>query len=430
MEHLHLFLEVIPALAVIIGVARLCGRLIMFVGQPRVVGEMVSGVLLGPTLFGWLAPDMAQTLFPDQVKAVLFVLSNIGLSIYMFLVGMEMDLKSLRGNGMRHASALAVAGVLPAFALGFVAAWVLHPVISLPDVSPGVFAFFMGCAVSITAFPMLARILQEKGLTKTRIGSLSLLSASMVDAVAWCLLALVTAIATAKGAFSSVYTLLGGFLFAAVMFLIIKPLFRWLGDQVERKGTLSQGDLAIVLLMLLAAAWFTDYIGIFSVFGGFITGLVMPRTPTFQQAVHQRLFDFNVVFLLPIFFAYSGLNTKLDGLFSLTLLLPFLVILSISIIGKYGSCLVTMRSMGFSWRESSAIGGLMNARGLMELILINVGLTYGMISRDVFSMLVLMAIVTTAMAMPIYSWSLPPQHEKRLAALHGGEGRKNLQTAP
>jgi Kef-type K+ transport system membrane component KefB len=413
--NLELFLAVIPALAVILVTARLCGKAAILVGQPRVVGEMVAGVLLGPSLLGLLVPQIQQTLFPNDVKSVLYVFSNIGLTIYMFLVGAEMDHKLLGGPQLRRSILLATSGIVPAFALGVVVALYLHSSLAPAAISPLKFAIFMGCALSITAFPMLARILQERGLTNSLIGSLTLVAASIDDAVAWSFLAIVTAMVQAKSPIAGLYTIVGGVLFTLFMIVIVRPMIQGLGRQTEAEGKLSQNALAIVLLLLLGAAWFTDYIGIFSVFGGFITGLAMPRSPIFQRSLRDNLMDFNVVFLLPIFFTYSGLNTRLTGLTSMTLMLPFILVLLASTVGKYGGCAITMRFMGFSWRESSAIGGLMNARGLMELILLNLGLAYGMISQDLFSILVLMAVVTTACAMPIYRLSLPEQHEAQLS---------------
>ncbi|HEX6292667.1 MAG TPA: cation:proton antiporter [Herpetosiphonaceae bacterium] len=409
-----LFLAVVPALAVIVGFSQLMSRLALAVGQPRVVGEMVAGLLLGPSLFGLIAPELHQALFSPDVKAVLYVLGNIGLTTYMFLVGAEIDRDWLVGGQIQRAVILAVSGIVPSFLLGVAVGYWLHGALALEHISALKFAFFMGCASSITAFPMLARILQERGLSNSLIGSLTLVAASIDDAVAWSFLAIITAMFQARTLFAGLATILGGIMFTAMMLVVVRPMVRPLGDATERSGTLSQPGLAFVLLILLGAAWFTDYIGIFSVFGGFITGLCMPRTQILRRELRDRLLDFNVVLLIPVFFTYSGLNTRFNGLTGIALLVPFLIVLLAAVVGKYGGCGLTMRMMGFSWRQSSAIGGLMNARGLMELMLINLGLAYGMITQDVFSILMLMTIITTAMAMPIYRLSLPREHETEL----------------
>ncbi len=233
-----------------------------------------------------------------------------------------------------------------------------------------------------------------------------MIAASIDDAAAWCLLAVLTAIAQAKSVINGLYTGILGVLFVLIIFYIVKPLLKKLGNRVEAIGRLNQGDFAVILLLILTCAIYTDYIGIYSVFGGFILGIASPRGKVFLKEINEKFTYIVVVFLLPIFFTFSGLNTDLTGIFNLNLLIPAFVIIVVSIIGKYIGCMLFMKKMGFSWRESSAIGGLMNARGLMLLIVLNIGLSYNMITHDLYSILVLMTVITTMLAMPIYKYSM------------------------
>ncbi|TCS92389.1 cation:proton antiporter [Hazenella coriacea] len=402
-----LFLEVSLALAAIIAVARICGWLAYYIGQPRVVGEMIAGVLVGPSFLGLIAPEIQATIFPKDVIPVLFVLSNIGLALYMFLVGADVDHQKLTGKMYKHSMWLFASGLIPTFVLGGVIAYFFYDTLSLPHVNPIVFAIFLGASISLTAFPMLARILQEENLTHSRIGTLSLIAASLDDAAAWCLVALAVALAQAKSILIGLMAGFGGAIFAVLMLTVGKRLFRIIGEKTEQTKNLSHTHLAIILISVLLAAWFTDYIGIFSVFGGFITGLAMPKNPVFLRELHGKLSDIVIVFLVPIFFVYSGLNTQLTLISHASALVIFLIVLLASVAGKYGGCTLTMKLLGYSFREASAIGGLMNARGLMVLILVNIGFMYNIITKDLFAVLVLMAIVTTALAMPIYRFSYP-----------------------
>lgn len=410
---MELFLGVSLALAAIIAVARLCGWLAYYIGQPRVVGEMIAGVLVGPSFLGLIAPGIQAAIFPKDVIPVLFVLSNIGLALYMFLVGADVDHQKLTGKMYRHSMWLFASGLLPTFVLGGVIGFLFYETLSLPHVNPLVFAIFLGASISLTAFPMLARILQEEKLTHSNIGTLSLIAASMDDAAAWCLVALAVALAQAKSILIGLMAGVGGAIFAVLMLTVGKRLFRIIGEKTEQTQSLSHTHLGIILISVLLAAWFTDYIGIFSVFGGFITGLAMPKNAVFLRELHEKLSDIVIVFLVPIFFVYSGLNTQLTLISHDSALFIFLMVLIVSIAGKYGGCTLTMKLLGYSFKEASAIGGLMNARGLMVLILVNIGFMYNIISEDLFAILVLMAIVTTALAMPIYRLSFPRRRSKK-----------------
>ncbi|MCA1671792.1 MAG: cation:proton antiporter [Actinobacteria bacterium] len=269
------------------------------------------------------------------------------------------------------------------------------------------FALFLGGALAITAFPMLARLLQERRMADTPIGSLTLVAAAIDDAGAWALLAVVIALAAAGSATGALVTILGAALFAGLMLTVGRRLLGPLARHVELTGTMTHGSMLAVLLVVLGCAWFTDLIGIHSVLGGFIAGLAMPASPVLRRELATRLMDMNAVLLLPVFFVFSGLNTQLSGLTELSLVPVLLLIMVVAFVGKYLGCAVAVRMHGFSWRHASAVGALMNARGLMVLIFINVGLAHGLITQELFAILVVVAVVTTASALPLYRASFP-----------------------
>ncbi|EMA6342464.1 cation:proton antiporter [Bacillus cytotoxicus] len=403
MKDLHLFVTLLVVLVIIIAVSRFIGYLCLRVGQPRVLGEMIAGVLLGPTLFGALVPDLHAVLFSADIKMVLYMLSNLGLALYMFLVGAELNFGEFDKRFYKNSVALASAGFITPFVSGIFLALLLHN-----QFSKGSnwlhFSLFLAIAISMTAFPMLARIFQERKLMNSKIANITLLAASIIDALGWIALAIVTALVTTNSVRGGLIAAGGALVFMLVLLTVIKPLMNKFGKLVEERGRLSQGHLGVIIALVLSAAAVTDYIGVYSVFGGFMLGLVMPKNPNFQRELRSKLEDIVVVFLVPIFFTYSGINTSFATL-NYSLFVAFLAILSIAVASKYIGCLLVMKRMGFGWRESSAIGSLMNARGLMELIVLNIGLAYGVISQELFSLLVWMAIITTALAMPVYNLS-------------------------
>jgi len=386
---------------VILAACRLVGAAARRVGQPLVVGEMVAGVLLGPSLFGLLAPGAQAALFPPESLNVLFVTAQLGIGLYMFFVGIEFDVEVFRRQ-MRSAAAVSLAGMLVPFALGAaLAPWLLG--------MPGLFgekvrsheaALFLGAAIAITAFPMLARIIYERGLAGTALGTLSLAAGAMGDAVAWCVLAVVLA-SFGGGSAVAVRAIGGGVVFTVLMLTVGRRLLARLGAAAERDGRLTPTMLSTCLMLLMLAAWATDAAGIHAVFGGFLLGVAMPRG-LLTRELQRDLEPFTVVFLLPMFFTYSGLNTRLDMVNSLPLLGVALVVLAASCLGKFGACWAAARLTGFDNRLALAVGALMNARGMMELILLNIGLQKGIIQPPLFAMLVLMAVVTTLMASPVF----------------------------
>lgn len=407
MSNLDVFIKVTIAIIVVIVFAQFFGRAIRLIGQPAVVGEMISGVVLGPTVLGYFFPETSAGIFSKDLMPYLFVLSNLGLSVYMFLVGAEIDLKLFDKRAIRDASSLSVVAIIFPFVLGGLAAYLFNEEINSKHIDKVSMILFLGTALAITAFPMLARILQENNIVNTRIGVLSLLSASMQDVVSWILLSLVTAMATTHNYISVVVMLVGASAYILLLFFVVKPLLSKTAKKVQIESDLSQGAFSIIILLLLISALVTDKLGLYSVFGGFILGLALPREGAYIKAITSKLKDLTVVLLLPVFFAFSGLNTNLLVLGELNLWTAALVIILFAFASKYFSCMFTMRWVGkFSWRESSAIGGLINSRGLMELIIANIGLFYGLIDTGLYSILVLVAITTTLAAMPIYSLSL------------------------
>lgn len=390
-------------MAVIIAVCRIVGWLAKrYLGQPQVVGEMIAGVILGPSLFGLLAPDLQAALFPKESKSILFVGAQLGVGLYMFLVGLGFRRDHFKANA-KSAAAVSLAGMAAPFLVAVaIAPWLVSQGLFGQGIQTWQAMLFMGAAISITAFPMLARIIHERGLSGTRLGSLSLAAGAIDDAGAWCVLAIVLA-SFGAGPMVAVMAIAGGGAFALFMLSVGPKLLAPLGRIVEREGRLSPTVLGIVLILFMLSAWAMDAVGIHAVFGGFILGVAMPRG-LLSQEVKRQLEPFAVLVLLPMFFTFSGLNTQLTMVNSLGLLAVTAVILLGSILAKGGACWAAARLTGQDNATAMGIGALMNARGLMELIIINIGLQRGIIGPALFSILVLMAIITTLMASPLFEW--------------------------
>lgn len=399
-------------LAFILAVCRVVGMVARRFGQPQVVGEMIAGVVMGPSLFGWLAPGAHSYLFPKASMGILYAVSQIGLTLYMFLVGAEFQVDLIRRR-LRSAASVSIAGIVTPFALGsLLALWLNddHNYFA-PGVSTWEAMLFMGAAMSITAFPMLARIIYERGLTGTSLGTLALAAGSMDDAAAWLILAVVLASFSGK-AIIAVMAIGGGLLYAAAALCVARPLLRGLGESVEREGGVRPSALSFVLTLLMVGAWFTDAVGIYAVFGAFILGAAMPRGLLTRDL--QRLIEpLTTNFLLPLFFVYSGLNTRLGLVDTPQLWAVALVILLAASLGKGGACWLAARMNGEKNREALAIGTLMNSRGLMELIILNIGLERGIITPALFTMMVLMAIATTLAASPLFEFVYRRRRETR-----------------
>nr|WP_217431847.1 cation:proton antiporter [Brevundimonas vesicularis] len=390
-------------MAIIIAACRIVGWLAKrYLGQPQVVGEMIAGVILGPSLFGLLAPDLQAALFPRESRSILFVGAQLGVGLYMFLVGLGFRRDHFRANA-KSAAAVSLAGMAAPFLVAVaIAPWLVAEGLFGQGIQTWQAMLFMGAAISITAFPMLARIIHERGLSGTRLGSLSLAAGAIDDAGAWCVLAVVLA-SFGAGPMLAVTAIAGGGAFALFMLTLGPKLLAPLGRIVEREGRLSPTVLGIVLILFMLSAWAMDAVGIHAVFGGFILGVAMPRG-LLGEEIRRQLEPFAVLVLLPMFFTFSGLNTQLTMVNSLGLLAVTVVILLGSILAKGGACWAAARLTGQDNATAMGIGALMNARGLMELIIINIGLQKGVIGPALFSILVLMAIITTLMASPLFEW--------------------------
>lgn len=387
---------------VILAVCRLVGWLGQkYLHQPQVVGEMIAGVILGPSLFGLLAPEFQKALFPTEMKGILYVGAQLGVGMYMFLVGLGFRADHFKSN-IKSAAAVSISGMAAPFLVAIaITPWLLT-VPGLFSEKATVFSatLFMGACIAITAFPMLARIIHERGLSQTKLGTLSLSAGAIDDAGAWCVLAIVLATFGAGPALA-IKTIIGGIVFATFMILVAPKILGYLARAAEKYETLPPTLLALVLMCFMLSAFTADAIGLHAVFGGFLLGAVMPRGKLTQE-VKRQLEPFVVILLLPMFFTYSGLNTQLTMVNNVELLAIAAVILVGSIIAKGVACWGAARLCGADNRTAMGIGALMNARGLMELIIINIGLQAGVIGPALFSMMVLMAIVTTLMASPLF----------------------------
>ncbi|PZO75743.1 MAG: cation/H(+) antiporter [Sphingomonas hengshuiensis] len=395
---IHFFLQ----LAVILLACRVvgwAGR--RFLNQPQVVGEMIAGVVLGPSLLGLFLPHLQAAIFPAETRGVLYAGAQLGVGLYMFLVGLTLRLDHFRTKA-KSAALVSAAGIAMPFALAFlVTPWLLRvPGLFAPGISTGSATLFMGACIALTAFPMLARIIHERGLADTALGTLSLTAGAFDDAVSWCVLAIVLATFGA-GAGVAILAIGGAILYAVFLLLFGRRLLVPLGRAVEARGEMSMTVLSVTLMLFCLSAFFMDAIGIHAIFGGFILGVFMPRG-LFVDELKRKVEPLAVVLLLPMFFTYSGLNTRMDTVSSLPLLLIALGVLAVSVLAKFGACWAAARIAGEDNRTALGIGALMNSRGLMELIIINIGLQKGIIGPTLFAMLVLMAIVTTVMATPLF----------------------------
>lgn len=404
---------------VILVTCRVVGFVVKRFGQPQVVGEMIAGVCLGPSLLGLLLPEIQHRLFPKMLQnagevvmigstkvphplmSVIYCFAQVGLVLYMFCVGLEFDTKLLR-NRARSALSVSIAGIAAPFAFGGLIAYMNRGDAALftPGVSLVEEILFLGAAMSITAFPMLARIIYERGLTGTSIGTLALAAGSSDDAAAWCILAVVLASFKHDPMIAAV-AIGGGALYAAFTLTAIRLVLARLAAKFAPGGPWNIYLLPLTFVLLMVAAWWTDFVGIYAVFGAFILGIAMPKGPIAEQ-LRAKIEPATTNLLLPMFFVFSGLNTQLNligagGLWGITL-----IILLASIAAKGLACFAAAKLNGEPTREALAIGALMNARGLMELILLNIGLERGVITPALFSILVIMAIVTTLMATPIF----------------------------
>lgn len=391
----------VAQLLVVLIAARATGYLLERIGQPSVIGEMLAGILLGPSILGALLPDVSTTLFPAESLGFLSALSQLGVLMFLFLVGLHLDLNSLR----RQAGAAVIAShasIAAPFTMGVVLAVWLYPKVAPSNVAFAPFALFVGAAMSVTAFPVLARILEDKGLTKTPLGGLAIACAAVDDVTAWCLLAAVVALVRANGVATTLLFTLGGSLaFVIVMLKVARPMLARLAEKPLVNGRIGASTMGVVIVTVLSSALVTEWLGIHALFGAFLAGVAMPRAHAFPEAVASQLSDLLVILLLPLFFAYTGLRTRFDLIAAGDGLLITVAVLVVAVAGKVGGTAFAARLSGQSWRDAGALGVLMNTRGLMELVVLHMGLDLGVISPELFAMMVVMALVTTVMTAPL-----------------------------
>jgi Kef-type K+ transport system membrane component KefB len=391
-------------IGVILIVARAVGWAFRKIHQPQVVGEMVAGILLGPSLLGWLAPDLSSFLFPPDSLGFLSALSQVGLVLFMFLVGLELDPQTLRERS--HAAvATSHASIIAPFFLGSLLALYLYPRLSDDSVTFTQFALFLGTAMSITAFPVLARILTERNLVRTHLGTVAIACAAVDDVTAWCILAGVVLLIRASQLTIPIWlTLAGSAAYIGVMLFGLRPVLRKLQVWYRRRGAITQDLLAVIFLLVLASAWITEWVGIHALFGAFLLGVIMPKDHRFVHALSEKLQGMAVVLLVPLFFAFTGLRTSIGLVNGVDMWMYLGLIVAVAIWGKFGGSTLAARLTGMRWREAGALGVLMNTRGLIELVVLNIGLDVGVISPALFTMMVLMALVTTFMTTPMLHW--------------------------
>jgi Kef-type K+ transport system membrane component KefB len=409
-------LHILLALVTVIIAARILGAAFKWIKQPPVLGEVIAGILLGPSLLGAIAPSVSSYILPSTAAPFLSIIAQLGIILYMFLVGLELDLKVLKKSG--HATlAISHASIVFPFALGAVLSLWLYKDYAPSGVNFTVFSLFLGVSLSITAFPVLARILSDQGLQKTPLGTVALTCAALDDVTAWCLLAFVVSIAQSTIS-SAVTTTVLTFVYIAFMFILVKPLVKRGVQRLEGLNRVAESQLAVILVALLMSALATEFIGIHAIFGAFLLGAITPHDSKVASQMTDRLQDLVRVLFLPAFFAFTGMRTEIGLLSSSYDLMVCIIVILAAILGKFGGSYFAARFTGLSVRESAGLGILMNTRGLVELIVLNIGLDIGAISPRLFTILVVMALVTTFMTGPL------------LSLLMRGEGLKHSRPKP
>ena len=396
------FLHVLLAMAIVLLLARLVGRLFTRIGQPAVIGEMFAGIMLGPSLLGRIAPHASAFVLPPAITPQLGVLAQIGVVLYMFLVGLELDPGRLRSRA-RSAVVISASGIAVPLLLGSLCAGFLYDRVAPAGVPQFLFGAFFCVALSVTAFPVLARIVVERGIEKTAMGTLALTCAAADDIAAWCLLSIVVSFAKAKPSDGLVTLALAG-CYVVLMIVFVRPLLRRLAEREQQDRPLSRSTLSSVFGALLLSALMTEWIGIHALFGAFLLGALMPSHGRLAERLTAKLEDVVSVLLLPMFFAFTGLRTQIGLLTDLSSWLLCALVIALAFLGKLGGVFIAARLAGTPLRSALSLAALMNTRGLMELIVLNVGLDLGIISPLLFTIMVVMALVTTCAAGPLLTW--------------------------
>ena len=402
-------------LAVVLASCRAVGWLFEKIRQPKVVGEMFAGIMLGPSLLGWVAPHASAYLFPPSSLGFLNALSQVGVVVFMFLVGLGINPRELKNQS--HAAVLTShVSITAPFVLAALLALYLYPRLSDESVAFSSFALFMGAAMSITAFPVLARILDEGNMLGSRLGTIAVACAAVDDVTGWCILAYIVVLIRAAHASTSIWITLGGIVaFGLAMIYGVRHLLRGFERVYGRKGALSENLMALMMLLVLGSALFTEYLGIHLLFGAFLMGAIMPKEKRFVRYVLDRFETITITLLLPLFFAFTGLRTNIAAIRSPEMWMYCILIILVATLGKLGGSTLAAWLSGMPLREAAGLGTLMNTRGLMELVILNIGLDIGVISPALFSMMVVMALFTTFMTTPALS-VICPKHMLDAAA--------------
>jgi Kef-type K+ transport system membrane component KefB len=402
---------------VIIACARFAGFLFKKIGQPAVIGEIVAGIILGPSVLGFFFPGINHFLFPAASLSTLNFLSQIGLILFMFIIGMEIDLKAI-GKQAYDAVIISHASIIIPYALGVTLAYFIYRDYAPAGTSFLSFALFMGIAMSITAFPVLARILQEKGLTRSRLGAMALTCAAADDLTAWCILAAVIALVKSGSSISVLYTIGFAVVYVFIMMKGVRPYLEKLSTVYDNKIKRRTPIIALLFVILIISSYITSIIGVHALFGAFMAGVIMPGSFSFRKIVVDKIEDVSIILLLPLFFVITGLRTEIGLINEGHLWITFGWILLVAVAGKFGGSALAARMVGQSWKDSLSIGVLMNTRGLMQLIVLNIGYDLGILSPEIYAMMVLMALVTTFMtgpALDLINWMMPEKEEKKHA---------------
>jgi Kef-type K+ transport system membrane component KefB len=396
-QHLSSFLI---QLIIIIITSRIFGQIFKKMGQPTVMGEILAGIFLGPSFLGTLFPSYLGYVFPPHSLDHMRILSQVGLILFMFVVGMELDIQIIKQKA-RSAFIISNASIVVPFALGVALAYFLHDEFAPADTPFYAFALFMGIAMSITAFPVLARIIRERKLHNGRIETIAMTSAAINDVSGWCALAFVIAIVKAHTIYNSFYTLGATFLYILVMFFVVRPALTRFSKTKSKNKIIEQSTIAIIFILMLLSSLCTELIGIHALFGAFIAGVVMPPEWNLRKIITDKIEDVALILLLPLFFVITGLRTEIGALNTFSLWLICGLVIIIAIIGKLGGSAIGARLTGENVQDSLTIGVLMNTRGLMELIILNIGFELGILKEEVFTMMVIMALFTTFMTTPL-----------------------------
>lgn len=383
----------------IILVARFFGWVCKKIGQPSVVGEIIAGIVLGPSLLGMFYPEFSGMLFPKESLGNLQFLSQIGLILFMFVIGMELDLKALR-NKAHDAVVISHASIIIPFALGMGLAFFIYKSFAPSGIEFTSFGLFLGISMSITAFPVLARIVQERNIHKTKLGTIVITCAAADDITAWCILAAVIAIVKAGSFTSSLYVIGLALVYILLMLKVVRPFLKRVADINRTKESLNKPIVAIFFLTLLLSSYASELIGIHALFGAFMAGAIMPENTKFRTLFIEKVEDVSIILLLPLFFVFTGLRTQIGLIDDVHLWKITGLIIVVAVAGKFFGSALAAKFVGHNWKDSLSIGALMNTRGLMELVVLNIGYDLGVLSTEIFTMMVIMALVTTFMTGP------------------------------